>query len=179
MDVFAAYQRESAWTWEQQALIRARPVAGNVLTGEHFNRLRQDALERPRNSDSLRADLVDMRTRMVQEFGGAKLMNAEPKHQPGGLVDIGFIVQFGVLDCASRHPGRFTSTSTPELMQGLVEVGWLAPADAGVLEKSHCELQRQRMLETLAPGEHGQRIDSTAAAAIFERLLGTIPRTPT
>lgn len=192
VDGFANYQRESAWTWELQSLTRARSVAGNVETSELFAHLRQGVLEQPRDTESLRTDLRDMRARMAQEFGGAgALVAAAPfaesqsaetgaglhKHQPGGLVDIGFIVQFGVLSQASSFPGRFSSTSTLELMHELVDIGWLTPADAGVLEKTLRELHQQRMLETLAPGEHLQRIDSTAAAAIFERLFGAISRT--
>jgi glutamate-ammonia-ligase adenylyltransferase len=100
-----------------------------------------------------------------------------PKHQPGGLVDIEFIVQFGVLANAPRHPEVVASTSTLELLHCLADIGWLAAADARVLEQTAQALQQRRMLETLVPGESLQRIDSTAAAAVFDHVFGTAPRT--
>jgi len=176
LDSFAEYQCKAAWTWELQALTRARFVAGNAETGERFARIRRDVLARPRETERLRADLHDMRVRMAQEHAGTETADAPPKHQPGGLVDIEFIVQFGVLVNAPRHPEVVASTSTLELLRCLADLGWLVSVDALVLEHTTQALQQQRMLEVLVPGEHLQRIESSQAAAIFDRLFGASPQ---
>jgi glutamate-ammonia-ligase adenylyltransferase len=172
LDAFADYQLTEAWTWELQALTRARFVAGNESTGKRFACIRKEALQRPRDPGSLRAELADMRQRIAQEHAGPEAAEPAPKHQPGGLVDIEFVVQLGVLANAVTHPGVMESTATLALLRSLAEAHWLGAEDAGILEHTSKALQQQRMLETLVPGEHHLRIDTSAAASIVQRLLG-------
>lgn len=172
LDAFADYQLKEAWTWELQALTRARFLAGNAATGAKFEAIRTTALQRPREPEPLRTELGNMRRRMMQEHVVLENANPAPKHQPGGLVDIEFVVQLGVLVTAWSHPEVTAGTTTLGLLRALVDAAWLKPEDAGVLEQTARALHRQRMLETLVPGEHPQHIDSSAAAAIFARLIG-------
>src|SRR4029453_13507538 len=88
---FRSYHRESAWTWERLALTRARVVAGDPdLVAETFQAVR-NALRSRRDSETARADILDMRQRLLAEFGGRGLWDL--KHARGGLVEIEFIVQ--------------------------------------------------------------------------------------
>ncbi len=97
---FASYQKASAWTWEHQALVRARMVAGDPRLGETIYRVRAEVLGQHREQAALAADVVRMRERMRQHLlpGGVET-NAEfhLKHGRGGIVDIEFMVQYAVL----------------------------------------------------------------------------------
>lgn len=171
LDAFAEYQLNQAWTWELQALTRARFVAGARSTADQFSRIRREALMRPRQEAELRLELADMRSRMVLELAG-KEGSADPKHQPGGLVDIEWVAQLGVLARASDSPTLVQETSIPGQLHALVEVGWLSAADAQTLQVTAQALHRQRMLQTLVPGEERTTVDTGASAGIFARLLG-------
>jgi glutamate-ammonia-ligase adenylyltransferase len=173
LDAFADYQLTEAWTWELQALTRARFVAGNETTGKRFTRIRKEALQRPRDPEFLRAELAGMRQRIAQEHAGPEGAEPAPKHQPGGLVDIEFAVQLGVLANAVTHPAVMENTATLALLRSLADAHWLGNEEARILEQTSRALQQQRMLETLVPGEHRQRIDTTAAALIVRNLLGS------
>ncbi|MGE5087684.1 MAG: bifunctional [glutamate--ammonia ligase]-adenylyl-L-tyrosine phosphorylase/[glutamate--ammonia-ligase] adenylyltransferase, partial [Candidatus Levyibacteriota bacterium] len=104
LGAFARYQREQAWTWEHQALTRARFVAGDPAIGAAFEAERDALLRLPRERAKLAADVVEMRRRMA---GGHPNPSAlfDLKHDPGGMVDIEFAVQYLVLAHAAAHPG--------------------------------------------------------------------------
>jgi [glutamine synthetase] adenylyltransferase / [glutamine synthetase]-adenylyl-L-tyrosine phosphorylase len=111
-----------------------------------------------------------MRNRMLLELAGEAGANS-PKHQPGGLVDIEWVVQLGVLARASTSLELVQETSIPGQLRALVDIGWLAAADADILRKTARALHEQRMLLTLVPGEERAGVDTRAAAEIFTRLL--------
>jgi len=174
LDAFSEYQLNQAWTWELQALTRARFIAGNSGTGEVFRLIRQKALARPRDLPQLRADLYEMRSRMARELVPPGQADPGPKHQPGGLIDIEFIVQYGVLATAANHPSVLQATATMEQLHRLAAVGWISADEARTLEQTARALHQQRMLTTLTGAAHRQETATGAAAAVFERLLGSI-----
>jgi len=172
LESFAEYQRKEAWTWELQALTRARFLAGDAATGSAFESIRDEVLRHPRALAPLREDLAAMRQKMVHELGEHPGDEAAPKHQPGGLVDIEFIVQLGVLATAATHPPVIESTATARQLQELERSGWMSREDAATLGETARALHRQRMLHVLAPGEPQAAIDTHPAAALFEKLVG-------
>lgn len=175
LDAFAEYQLNQAWTWELQALTRARFVAGNEATGNVFHRIRKQVLARPRDLAQLRVDLSEMRGKMARELTLSTPGAAGSKHQPGGLVDIEFVAQYGVLATAAAHPGVLESTTLWEQLRALSGIGWLARDDADILEQTARSLHQQRMLDTLTAAVQQQQTDTRAAAEVFERLLGSVP----
>jgi hypothetical protein len=82
------------------------------------------------------------------------------------------VVQLGVLARASTSLALVQETSIPGQLRALVDIGWLAAADAEVLRETARALHEQRMLQTLVPGEGRAGVDTRAAAEIFTRLLG-------
>ncbi len=92
------YYADTAWTWEHQALVRARPVAGDPSLCDLFSQLRLDVLCQPRDLATLRKDILEMRERMRR--GAGTLSDTDPKvlkQERGGMVDIEFMVQYLVL----------------------------------------------------------------------------------
>jgi glutamate-ammonia-ligase adenylyltransferase len=176
LSAFSTYQSDSAWTWEWQALTRGRWVAGDADVGEEFQAIRQKVLCQPRDDDAIRTDIHEMRTRMRVETGYGGSSGAAPfKHHPGGLVDIEFIAQFGVLSCAARHPAVTQATGTIGQLHALGGAGFLPQQDVHTLDRVHAALTRGRHLARIqrnAPGMTASDLQETAtAAAIFERVF--------
>ncbi len=125
---FEKYQRESAWTWEHQALVRARAVAGSPAVIEAFNQIRANILSLPREKDKLVADVVAMRQKMADNLipAEAKKQDSEIfhlKHSRGGMVDIEFMVQYSVLAHAAEYPELLRYTDNIRIIETLAEVG--------------------------------------------------------
>ncbi len=122
---FRDYQLNRAWTWEHQALVRARPVAGSRALGEAFEAVRAEVLRRPRDPEKLRTEVAAMRARMTAAHApaGAGLFNL--KHGRGGMIDIEFMVQYWVLRWAHAHPALASKTDTISLLEALGRAGLL------------------------------------------------------
>ena len=108
-DAFERYQYEGAWTWEHQALVRARWVAGSARVGERFEALRAAVLCHRRDVEALRREVVQMRDKMRQALATPTVAEGSPsvfhlKQDPGGIIDIEFMVQFLILAWACNHP---------------------------------------------------------------------------
>lgn len=103
-DAFERYQEDNAWTWEHQALLRARAVAGSADVAEEFERIRRETLTGRVRRDKLRDDVISMRRRMRKELDRSDAESFDLKHGRGGIGDIEFLVQYLVLDQASAHP---------------------------------------------------------------------------
>lgn len=129
---FREYQSAHAWTWEHQALVRARAVAGTPELCAAFETTRQEILCRPRDPEKLRADVRTMRARMIGEQAG-KESGFNLKHDRGGIVDIEFMVQYAVLRWAHEHPGLTRPTDTIGILEALAVEGRLAGAKAQTL----------------------------------------------
>ncbi|KAA9131517.1 bifunctional [glutamate--ammonia ligase]-adenylyl-L-tyrosine phosphorylase/[glutamate--ammonia-ligase] adenylyltransferase [Marinihelvus fidelis] len=167
-NAFRRYQLDSAWTWELQALVRARAVAGDTQVAQLFEDVRRQALARPRDPDQTHREVADMRVRMRAEI------NAEDtaKHAPGGLVDIDFVVQLGTLLMAHEHPQILDHHGSDDLLAALGETGWLDPVDASTLRRARDRLNAARHARALGRrGDVAVLPDTSATAEICERIL--------
>ena len=116
---YEKYQHEKAWTWEHQALIRARMVLGSPHIGEEFDRIRRSVLMQPEQTVQLRQDVVEMRLKMRRSLGSQQPGYFHLKQDEGGMVDIEFMVQYCVLKSAAEHAEILQYTSTRQLLQAL------------------------------------------------------------
>jgi glutamate-ammonia-ligase adenylyltransferase len=124
LDAFADYQRQHAWTWEQQALVRARAIVGEPRLRRAFETVRREILCMPREATRLRAEVKEMREKMsVTQPPADGLFDV--KHGSGGIVDIEFMVQYWVLRWAARHPELTHHTDNIGILQGLARADLL------------------------------------------------------
>ena len=130
---FAEYQRADAWTWEHQALVRARAVAGDAEVAERFAAIRREVLGRRREGGQLRREVREMRARMRAELGQRKPARFDLKQDAGGIADIEFMVQYGVLAWAHAHPQLLRYTDNIRLLEGFAQAGLMAAQDAALL----------------------------------------------
>jgi glutamate-ammonia-ligase adenylyltransferase len=126
---FETYQLEKAWTWEHQALIRARFVTGSALIQEEFDRIRSQVLQQTREKDKLLNEVVEMREKMRNHLAN-KSEAFDLKQDAGGLVDIEFMTQAGVLLHAGENSDCIQHTATLELIKELVKLDWYTAEEA-------------------------------------------------
>jgi glutamate-ammonia-ligase adenylyltransferase len=174
MAAFREYQLNEAWTWELQALTRARFIAGSRTLAAAFNRVRQEVLCRQRTEAELAVDLLEMRRKMSREHDSRKSPDDRPipKHQPGGLIDIEFVTQLGVLSSARLFPRVLQVTGTLKQLNELMSIGWLSCEEARILRETAGRLSRQRMMASLVQGESAVPEDTESSAEIFARKMG-------
>ncbi|MEY4732515.1 MAG: Glutamate-ammonia-ligase adenylyltransferase [Pseudomonadota bacterium] len=106
-EAYADYQQQrgsnTAWTWEHQAMTRARFVLGLPSLAPRFDAVRHAVISAPRDAASLKAEIVAMRER-VRQAHVIKPDRFDVKHSPGGMVDVEFVVQYLVLLHTAAHP---------------------------------------------------------------------------
>jgi glutamate-ammonia-ligase adenylyltransferase len=165
---FEQYQNESAWTWEHQALTRARAVAGDAAIRDGFERVRRQVLSRPRDLDTLRRDVLDMRERMRASLdqGGAERFDI--KQGRGGLTDIEFITQYLVLRHARTHPALLEWSDHWRQTEALVKAGWLTSGEAATLIDVYREYRT--VLHSRALAMTGAFADPESFRAARERV---------
>ncbi len=137
IDSFGNYQLEDAWTWEHQALIKARPVCGDELLTHRFDAIRQKVLARQRSRKKLTAEVADMREKMRQELLKPEVGVLDLKQDHGAMVDIEFLVQYLVLLHSHEYPGLLKWTDNVRLIQTLIETGAMDEYTAHVLKHAY------------------------------------------
>jgi glutamate-ammonia-ligase adenylyltransferase len=131
------YQMKKAWLWEHQALVRARVVAGDPKIAEQFDEIRREVLSQQRDKAVLRQEVLDMRKRMRKELSKEKKGQFDLKQGAGGIVDIEFMVQYGVLAWAHEKPDLLEYTDNIRLLEGLASADLMAKADVEVLSDAY------------------------------------------
>jgi glutamate-ammonia-ligase adenylyltransferase len=104
IEAFAEYQRRDAWTWEHQALLHARAVAGASALRARFEDVRMDILTHHVRRATLRAEVRSMRDRQRRELSRVREDSVDLKQDPGGIGDIEFLAQYWALLWAGRYP---------------------------------------------------------------------------
>jgi glutamate-ammonia-ligase adenylyltransferase len=137
IDTFREYQLHEAWTWEHQALIKARPVCGEPLLNAGFERIRADVLARRRDRSSLRREVIEMRARMRRERQRPDTGLFDLKQDAGGIVDIEFLIQYLALLHAHRQPELVRWTDTVRLIQTLIGSAVLGEVTAHILKHAY------------------------------------------
>ncbi|UCH19499.1 MAG: bifunctional [glutamate--ammonia ligase]-adenylyl-L-tyrosine phosphorylase/[glutamate--ammonia-ligase] adenylyltransferase [Deltaproteobacteria bacterium] len=123
IESFREYQKNDAWTWEHQALIRARAVGGDPLLNRRFEVIRKEVLGQARNKSKLQRDVAEMRKRLRSEQLRPESGVFDLKHDTGGIVDIEFLVQYLVLLKSYENKELLKWTDNVRLIQTLLETG--------------------------------------------------------
>jgi glutamate-ammonia-ligase adenylyltransferase len=173
---FADYQMQEAWTWEHQALLHSRWVAGDGALGARFEAIRRQVLAQAVRRDTLRADIRDMRERMRAEHVKAAPGQFDLKQGRGGIADIEFLAQYWVLRWVREYPPLAEFADT---IRHLESVGSAALVGHRVIDRlvdayrAYREAAHHLSLEQRPPlveeqGFAGQR---AAVAAIWDRVM--------
>ncbi len=137
VDGFETYQLKEAWTWEHQALIRARPIVGDVALMDAFRAIRKKVLCLRRETVPLKKEVVEMRERMRESRLAGDRDRFDIKEDPGAIVDIEFLVQYLVLRFAHRYPETTRWTDNVRILQSLAEAGVIDEVTAYRLRRAY------------------------------------------
>jgi len=170
VDAFSRYQLEEAWIWELQALTRARAVAGNTETAEKFTATRQQVLTVSRDLDLVRKEIPAMRERIRAEHHDSNPL----KHAPGGLLDIEFVVQLGLLLNANRFPEVIKSTEINQQLRALQGCGWIDASTFKTLDKAYTQLVHAKQQTALI--DDSIEIETASLLKIAQALCAEILR---
>jgi glutamate-ammonia-ligase adenylyltransferase len=135
---YEEYLKNQAWTWEHQALVRGRFIAGDLQLKVQFEAIRRRILSLPRDSAQLKKEVREMREKMREALDSTGADKFDLKQSKGGIADIEFIVQFGVLEQASKNEALTTYTDNVRLLDGLREQGFISKANAEILKNAYC-----------------------------------------
>jgi glutamate-ammonia-ligase adenylyltransferase len=149
LDAFVAYQQSRAWTWEHQALLRARPVAGDAALNGQLAAVRREILTVPREYATVRTDVGNMRQRWRAERDRSDKRQLDLKQGRGGLLDIEFALQGLVLAHAAGRPELLGVTSNAGMIEACRIAGLLDPDQAGTLGAAHAALLQRALACTL------------------------------
>ncbi len=170
VQAYDRYQHEKAWTWEHQALIRARILCSNEHLQLEFDRIRRSILMRKRDRASLATDVIDMRQKMRDSLGSSAMDDGlfHLKQDAGGLVDIEFIAQFGVLNCASEDKTLIEYTATRKILMQLTVSQLLSEVQAQALYTAYRDYRscaHQRALQ-----QQSVRVDDAQITLLSETV---------
>ena len=165
VSAFAEYQQEKAWTWEHQALTRARYAAGDANLGKAFERIREEIIAKPRVWPTLRDEIINMRAKVSEGHPNRKAAVVfDIKHDTGGLVDLEFAVQALVLRYAELQPTLRANHGNIALSIRAGELG-LVPKAVGANAASAYRTLRSR--------QHALRLQGAERAVVPVDELGT------
>ena len=171
------YQRESAWTWEHQALLRSRAIAGAAHVRGAFEKLRWSVLRESVRRGGLRDEVIEMRRRMLAEAPRAGKGRFDIKHARGGLQDIEFIVQYLVLNHAHEYADLASWPDNVRQLEALARHEVLAQEDADALTRCYLEYREilhHRSLAERPPHTPAGEVAERAAmvSGLWQRYLG-------
>jgi [glutamine synthetase] adenylyltransferase / [glutamine synthetase]-adenylyl-L-tyrosine phosphorylase len=173
IESFVEYQRGRAWTWEHQALVRARALAGDALLCNQFEAVRSEILQRPRDAEKTRTEIMAMRQRMRAELDRSNAIKFDLKQGFGGLVDMEFFLQSRVMCLAGEYPQLMVQQRSPDILMALMSVGDLSAEQHQDLMQQYDYLMAQSMLCSL---DQRPRIVDMTLAAESEKVLAIYRR---
>ncbi|WP_293750101.1 bifunctional [glutamate--ammonia ligase]-adenylyl-L-tyrosine phosphorylase/[glutamate--ammonia-ligase] adenylyltransferase [uncultured Paraglaciecola sp.] len=176
VDGFATYQTENAWTWEHQALGRARFITGCRELQERFSAVRLNILSKPRVLLELAEEVVSMREKMREHLAKGDAKNIDLKQDAGGIADIEFIVQFMLLAHTCAFPSLAKWPDNVRILADLAKLSLITKAEADTLNQAYLEYRNYAHRLALQNGElaeiNASLVDlQTKVKAIWHKYL--------
>ncbi|CAH0526961.1 bifunctional [glutamate--ammonia ligase]-adenylyl-L-tyrosine phosphorylase/[glutamate--ammonia-ligase] adenylyltransferase [Vibrio hippocampi] len=142
-DAFDEYQHKEAWTWEHQALVRARVIYGDSALQQAFEQTRVDILCKEREEKQLKQQVVDMREKMRSHLGGKKQGRFMLKQDAGGITDIEFLAQYLVLQFSHQKPKLTRWSDNVRIFESMMAQGVMDETQAMVLTNAYTAIRNE------------------------------------
>ncbi len=140
---YIKYQQQDAWTWEHQAICRARFISGSESLLDSFNALRLQVLSMPREHAELGLEVVKMREKMRDHLAKGNEEKIDLKQDQGGIADIEFIVQFMLLAHTKEHPQLVKWTDNVRVLKDLAKLHILTEQESQQLSEAYLTYRNQ------------------------------------
>jgi glutamate-ammonia-ligase adenylyltransferase len=178
IEAFTEYQRREAWTWEHQALLHARSVAGAPVLRGRFEAVRLEVLALNVRRDTLRADVRHMRNRMRNELSRAGPGEFDLKQDPGGIADIEFLAQYWALAWVGEYPPVAMYSDTIRQLESVASADLVPQSRIDILARAYRDYRtclHHRALEgksaILAASEF--QSERAAIVKIWDEVMGS------
>ena len=177
VEAFRKYQREAAWTWEHQALTRARFCAGDATVGAAFEAERRQILGMKRDSAKLREEILEMRQKLLEGHPNRSDL-FDIKHDRGGMIDIEFMVQYLILAESHQHAALLRNAGNIALLGIAADLGLIPSGLASQVQQAYRDFRRQQhqlrlrgeRYARIAPQQVQSGIEATLA--LWQQLFG-------
>lgn len=163
VEAFADYQQNEAWTWEHQALVRARIVHGDPALHQQFDVIRQQILCRHRDSSQLQQEVREMREKMRNHLGSKQRDIFDIKADEGGITDIEFIAQYLVLCYAASEPRLTRWSDNVRIFELMANDDIMPPDEAAAL--THAYVTMRDEIHHLALQEQSSKVEADSFIA--------------
>lgn len=141
VDTFKQYQEEEAWTWEHQALVRARAVYGQTKIIRQYDEIRKKILTKTRDKNDLRQEVIKMRNKMRDHLDKSTAEGYDIKQGVGGLVDIEFLTQYLVLNYSGIYNDICAPSDNLSVFIALEKCQLITAEEKNVLSQAYCALR--------------------------------------
>ena len=168
--IYEDYLKNQAWTWEHQALVRGRFIAGDVRLKNQFEGIRQRILALPRDKSQLKTEVREMREKMRNALAAKTSGQFDLKQDKGGIADIEFLVQFLILANAQKISDLSEFTDNVRQLQALARHGIISQSEADTLKNAFCtyrDIGHKQVLQ----GDKAL-IDAEAVSGLREQVEG-------
>jgi [glutamine synthetase] adenylyltransferase / [glutamine synthetase]-adenylyl-L-tyrosine phosphorylase len=178
IDAFTEYQRREAWTWEHQALLHARSVAGALALRQRFEAIRIAVLAENVRRDTLRTEVRRMRNRMRSELSRAGRGEFDLKQDPGGIADIEFLAQYWALNWAGQYPPVAMYADTIRQLESVASADLVPQVRIDTLSSAYRDY-RTRLHHRALDGKGAIvaasefRADRAAVVEIWDQVMGS------
>lgn len=183
LSAFKSYQEKEAWTWEHQALVRARFVAGDTALSQLFLTERAEILSRQRDQNTLLEEVREMREKMRSHLGSKQSGNEENpvfhlKHDRGGIVDVEFLVQYLVLRHGHQYPDLYEFTDNIRILDAAEGHQLLSREEAETLREAYKSFRsighRQTLQDRSNTISDSEMVECREAVAqIWNKIMGS------
>jgi len=175
LNTFSQYQHEDAWTWEHQALVRARMIFGNNELQQQFIGVRQDVLSKARDISELKGEIVNMREKMRKHLDKSNEFLFDIKQGNGGLVDIEFLAQFLVLGHAKKNTELMSACDNLGIFKLLLKYSLLEKAEQQLLSNIYQKLRALGHQATMQNGgqliNKGMLVEQGEINAVWKKYM--------
>ncbi|KAF1020965.1 MAG: Bifunctional glutamine synthetase adenylyltransferase/adenylyl-removing enzyme [Acinetobacter bereziniae] len=162
LKAFEQYQLKSAWLWEHQAIVRARSIAGESTLRAKFEELRCKILTLPRQEETVRQEVLNMRQKMKDHLGSSKDQKKDGifhlKQDAGGIVDIEFMAQYVVLAWSGTNPDLAHYSDNVRILEDAAKAGCLSSDDVSALIQAY--LSERAESHRLALANHNMQVSA-------------------
>ncbi|WYW98465.1 bifunctional [glutamate--ammonia ligase]-adenylyl-L-tyrosine phosphorylase/[glutamate--ammonia-ligase] adenylyltransferase [Proteus vulgaris] len=143
IQAFDEYQKNEAWTWEHQALIRARMIYGDEQLQQMFSRIRHETLCLSRDANVLQHEVREMRQKMVQHLAPTQADKFDLKTSSGGITDIEFIAQYLVLRFSHQYPALTRWSDNVRIFELMAKYQVMGEEEAQALTHAYVTLRNE------------------------------------
>ncbi len=168
INAFEHYQKDKAWAWEHQALVRARGICGDRAVIDYFDLVRLSVLTTKRQLCDIKAEVLEMREKMKTHLSQHQQDKFHLKQDTGGLVDIEFMAQFAVLGFAHQYPELAKWSDNVRIFETVAQTNLWSGEVCQTLTQAYLDIRKATHIQAL--NEQKSVVDNAPWQAVRQKV---------